>query len=98
MSAAAYGPPFSQDVVLAAAGPLLRTRLGPSGAPTGAAATGRIAAPPERVWAVVTDVGAYAGRIPMIHRVRGDGDRVTVDLRFKISLFSVGFGFVADVK
>jgi hypothetical protein len=50
------------------------------------------------VWAAIADVGGYAGRVPMIHRVRRDGDRVTVGLRFKVSLFSVGFEFVADIR
>jgi ribosome-associated toxin RatA of RatAB toxin-antitoxin module len=68
-----------------------------AGRPSGAAAEARIEQPPERVWAVVSDVGGYAERIPMISRVRLDGDRVTVDLRFKVSLLSVGFHFVAAV-
>ena len=32
----------------------------------------------------------------MIHRIKRDGDRVTVQLKFKVAFFSVGFEFVAD--
>jgi ribosome-associated toxin RatA of RatAB toxin-antitoxin module len=67
------------------------------GRPLGASAEARIEAPVARVWAVVADVDGYAKRIPMIHRVRLDGDRVTVDLRFRVSFLSVGFQFVAEV-
>jgi carbon monoxide dehydrogenase subunit G len=89
---------FSPEAVLAAVGPLLQVRLGPDGLPVAAVAVARVAASPARVWAVVSDVASYAGRVPMMHRVRKDGDRVTVGLRFKVSLFSVGFEFVADVR
>jgi hypothetical protein len=32
----------------------------------------------------------------MIHRARRDGDRITIDLKFKVAILSVGFTFVAD--
>lgn len=89
---------FSPDAVLAAPGPLLQIHLGADGLPARASAAARLRAPPARVWAVISDVDGYAGRVPMIHRVRKDGDRVTVSLRFKVALFSVGFAFVADVR
>jgi carbon monoxide dehydrogenase subunit G len=89
---------FSADDVLAASGPLIEARLGADGLPRGAVAAARVAAPPARVWEVVADVGGYATRVPMIHRVHLAGDRVTVNLGFKVSLFSVGFQFVADVE
>jgi len=76
--------------------PVVRVRLAPDGRPLAASAEGRIERPVGRVWEVIADVGRYAERVPMIHRVRRDGDRVTVDLRFKITLFSVGFQFTAD--
>jgi putative heme iron utilization protein len=44
------------------------------------------------------DVDGFPGRVPMIHRVRLDGDRATVQLMFKLSLFSVGFESVVDVR
>jgi carbon monoxide dehydrogenase subunit G len=88
---------FSPDAVLAAPGTLIQISVGADGLPSGARAAVRIAASPARVWAVISDVDGYAGRVPMIHRVRKNGDRVTVDLRFKVALFSVGFAFVADV-
>lgn len=79
-------------------GPLVQVRLGAGGLPIAARAAGRIAAPPERVWAMITDVESYARHVPMMTRVRQQGDRVTVDLGFKVSLFSVGFHFVAEVQ
>jgi hypothetical protein len=76
--------------------PLVRIVTGGDGRPCGASAVARLEHPVSRVWAVIADVERYAGRIPMIHRVRRDGDRVTVDLKFKLALFSVGFQFTAD--
>jgi ribosome-associated toxin RatA of RatAB toxin-antitoxin module len=67
------------------------------GRPRAASAEARIDRPVSQVWALVTDLDRYAERIPMVHRVRLEGDRVTVDLRFRVSLLSVGFQFVADV-
>jgi len=89
---------FSAEAVLAANGPLVHVRLGADGLPRGAVAAARVAAPPRALWRVIEDVGGYPQRVPMIHRVHKDGDRVTVSLRFKVSLFSTGFEFVADVE
>lgn len=61
-----------------------------------ATAQSRINAPIARVWEVVTDVDKFAERVPMISKVRLDGNRATVSLKFKLSLFSVGFEFVVD--
>jgi ribosome-associated toxin RatA of RatAB toxin-antitoxin module len=88
--------PFTPEQVMAASAPLVALHLGPDGLPAGATAAGRVAATPERVWAVVSDVAAYAAHIPMIYKVKREGDRVTVHLKFKVSLFSAGFDFVAD--
>jgi ribosome-associated toxin RatA of RatAB toxin-antitoxin module len=76
--------------------PHITLHLAPDGQPAGATAVMRIAAPAARVWEVVSDVGQYGGRIPMISRVKRDGDRVQVHLKFRITLFSVGFDFTAD--
>lgn len=38
-------------------------------------------------------VDRFSERIPMIHKVRLDGSRAHVDLKFELSLFSVGFHF-----
>ena len=62
-----------------------------------ATAVTRIDAPVERVWRLVQDVNAYPGRVPMIQRVVSKGDRATVQLKFKMALFSIGFEFVVDV-
>lgn len=77
-------------------GPVLRVRCGQDGMPVGAAASARIERPVARVWAVVTDL-RFARFIPMVHRVRREGDRVTFELKFKIGFFSVGFQFTAAV-
>lgn len=75
----------------------VEVELGPDGQPRAAEAEARVSRPAAALWAAVADLDAYPGRVPMIHRVRRVGDRVTVQLRFKIALFSVGFEFVADV-
>jgi carbon monoxide dehydrogenase subunit G len=62
-----------------------------------ASATTVIDAPVARVWELVEDVEGYAGRVPMIHRVVRDGDRATLQLKFKLSLLAVKFEFVVDV-
>jgi ribosome-associated toxin RatA of RatAB toxin-antitoxin module len=62
-----------------------------------ATAAMRIEAPVAAVWQLVEDVDGYAGRVPMIHRVIRKGDRATLQLKFKLTLFSVGFEFVVDV-
>jgi len=69
-----------------------------AGLPCAARAALRLERPVADVWKVVEDVDRYADRIPMMHRVRRDIDRATVDLKFKVALFSVGFQFVVDVE
>ena len=47
-------------------------------------ATTDIAAPPERVWAVLTDTGAYPEWNPFVRRLEGElreGSRLSVDLQ-----------------
>lgn len=75
---------------------VVHVRHAADGRPAGAAAQGTIDRPVARVWSVIADVERYAGRVPMIHRVKRDGDRVTVDLKFKVAFLSTGFTFVAD--
>lgn len=76
--------------------PTVHVRLGPDGNPAGAAATTHIARPVSRVWGVIADLDGYPGRVPMIDKVRREGDRITVHLKFKVGFFSVGFTFTAD--
>src|SRR5437016_1391382 len=78
--------------------PLVEAHLDADGRPVGATAISTIAAPPARVWDVIFDVTGYAGIVPMIHKVHREGDRVTVKLKFRVSLFSVGFEFTVDAK
>jgi len=71
-------------------------RHGADGRPSGAAAALRLDRPVADVWACIADIQRYAERLPMVHRARRDGDRVTFDLKFRIGFFSVGFQFKAD--
>ena len=78
--------------------PIIEVEVGPDGTPASATATTRVAAPAARVWSHIADVDRYPLFVPMMSKARRDGDRVHVHLKFKISLFSVGFDFVADAK
>jgi carbon monoxide dehydrogenase subunit G len=78
--------------------PLVKVTMGADGRPAGATAACRIPVAHGRVWQVLWDVERYAGRVPMIHRVKRDGDRVKIDLKFKLALFSAGFSFTADLS
>jgi ribosome-associated toxin RatA of RatAB toxin-antitoxin module len=68
-----------------------------AGLPKSAKAEGRIERSVADVWKVIDDVNSYPDRIPMMSRVRLAGERATVDLKFKVALFSVGFQFVVDI-
>jgi hypothetical protein len=85
------------DLVPEGNGAVLRARLGPDGLPVGAAAVARIDRPVAHVWSVMSDL-RFAHYIPMVHRVRQDGDRVTFELKFKVGFFSVGFQFTATAR
>jgi hypothetical protein len=76
----------------------VEVELDGDGRPLGAVATTIVAATPARVWSRIFDVDGYPGIVPMIHKVKREGERVHVQLRFRISLFSVGFEFTADVR
>ena len=78
--------------------PNIEVEVGPDGTPASATATTRVAATPARVWSHILDVDRYPTFVPMLSKVRRDGDRVTVHLKFKVAFFSVGFDFVADAK
>lgn len=78
--------------------PIIEVEVGADGTPASATATTRVAAPTARVWSHIADVDRYPLFVPMMSKARRDGDRVHVHLKFKISLFSVGFDFVADAK
>jgi hypothetical protein len=78
------------------ASPIVALHLGPDGMPAGATAAVRIPQSPEKIWPVIADVQRGTAHIPMISKVKRDGARVNVQLRFRISLFSVGFQFEAD--
>ena len=76
--------------------PTVEVELDSAHQPVAATATQIIAAPRDRVWRALDDVEAYPGLVPMLHKVKRVGDRVTVSLRFRISLFTTGFEFTAD--
>jgi len=81
-----------------AGGPVVQLVLAPDGTPQSAVAGVRLDATPEQIWALVADLPSYATRVPMVNYCRREGDRVTMGLKFKISLFSAKFEFVADAK
>ena len=64
----------------------------------GAVAVAEIAADPARVWGFILNVDGYPGIVPMLHKVKRDGDKVTVHLKFKVALLSVGFDFTCQVS
>jgi ribosome-associated toxin RatA of RatAB toxin-antitoxin module len=78
--------------------PLVQVKVASDHRPLGASAVTRIDRPLARVWQVVSEVDRYAERVPMVHRIRRTGDRVEIDLKFKVALFSAGFQFTAEVK
>jgi ribosome-associated toxin RatA of RatAB toxin-antitoxin module len=82
----------------AGSAPMVQVKTAPDHRPIGASAVTRIERPLARVWQVVADVDRYAERVPMVDRVRRTGDRVDIDLKFRVALFSAGFKFSADVR
>ncbi len=75
----------------------LKVDIGDDGRALGARAEARIDQPVARVWRVIEEVERYSERIPMMKRVRLDGNRAHIDLQFKLSILSMGFHFVVDV-
>jgi len=73
----------------------ITTKLDAKGLPISARCEGDVAATPEKVWQVLADVEGFAGRVPMLSKVVRKGELVEVDLKFRITLFSVGFRFTA---
>jgi len=90
--------PFSADAVRRSGGYLMRIQHGADGVPIGATVSALVRADADTLAEVIADVSGYAGKVPMLHRVRRTGDRVAVELRFGISVFSVRFEFVADAR
>jgi carbon monoxide dehydrogenase subunit G len=86
----------SNVVVPARGNPTVEVELDSAHRPIAATATQVIAAPRERLWRALSDVETYPGLVPMLDKVKRVGDRFTVSLRFRVSLFSAGFEFTAD--
>lgn len=84
---------FAPEAVERAEGHLLVLRASGAGALDLAVAATRIDAPRARVWEMIRDVSHFPSRLPMVHKVDVDGDRVAMKLRFKIAFFSTTFGF-----
>ncbi len=87
--------PFTPAEVEAADAPLIRVRRGFGGRPVGATCAIPVDASQARLWSVVTDLRAYADRIPMMDKVELDDDVATVRLRFRVAIISVTFSFSA---
>lgn len=90
--------PFPIELIAAAKEPLIKLHRSPDGRPVGATACTHVAATPQRLWDVVSDVSHYPERVPMIDKVKIEGDRVTVHLKFKMSIVSAGFNFTAQMS
>jgi ribosome-associated toxin RatA of RatAB toxin-antitoxin module len=86
----------------------IEVRFAADGLPSGAAAERVAAATPAQVWAVIDDLERYPERVPMISKARrvtprapgaplGPRERIEMQLKFRIALFSAKFGFVGDV-
>jgi ribosome-associated toxin RatA of RatAB toxin-antitoxin module len=97
ISAAALG-------ALLADGPLIRVHCLPEGKPRAASSAQLVQAPAEVVWGVLADVTRFPSFVHMVDSVKvlppgpAGEERVQVNLRFKISLFSARFDFLARVK
>ncbi len=84
---------FAPEAVERADGHLLILRSSGAGALDLAVAATRVEASRARVWDMIRDVSHFPSRLPMVHQVHVDGDRVAMQLRFKIAFFSTKFGF-----
>lgn len=87
---------FPAALIEASPEPLIQVHLGADGGPVGSTAVRRVGVSPARMWAIISDVGSYGGRVPMMDQVRMDGRFVTAQLRFGVSLFSTKFSFKVE--
>ena len=85
--------PFSPSLVTKDAGPLIRLHVSPTGKPIGAWGAISISRPLDEAWKTIAEVQHLWDRVPMVHRVDVGTDRLRMQLRFKIALFAVTFGF-----
>ncbi len=88
--------PFSVETLANAPHPLIAVERRENGRLCAATAGLRIDVSPEQLWKVLADLPNYHKRVPMMSRVAVADRRIAVDLKFRMSLFSVGFSFVAD--
>ena len=75
--------------------PLVRLEVDAEALPVGATGELVIDASPAEVWRVVRDIDRYAERLPMVHRMIVDGDKVVMKLKFRLAIFSARFGFTS---
>lgn len=68
------------------------------GYPAVASASCHVAAPLERVFAVVSAVSEYTALVPMLHDVKLERGVATVSLRVGLGLLGSNFSFVARVE
>jgi ribosome-associated toxin RatA of RatAB toxin-antitoxin module len=96
-------PPETLTQALSA-GPLIRVHCLPAGKPRAASSAQLVAAPAARVWEILADVTRFPTFVNMVESVKilppgpAGEERVQVNLRFKITLFSARFDFLARVK
>jgi carbon monoxide dehydrogenase subunit G len=75
--------------------PLVEVELDRDGYPASATAAIRLGRPRDDVWALLGEVERFTRHIPMIRRAHRDGDRITLELRFKVAVFSAKFAVTA---
>jgi len=85
--------PYSSATVSATHEPLLAVESTSDGLPVASTAVQVVNASPARVWEIISDPVRFTKRVPMIDHVKVDGDRVRMELRFKVALLSFGFKF-----
>lgn len=71
--------------------PLILVGQGRDARPVSATAACIIEAPLQKVWDVIANPERFATQVPMIDKVKRTDDRVKIDLKFRVALFSVGF-------
>lgn len=95
---ATEGPTGALGVAPGPNEPVAQVHLDAEGRPSGATAVALIAAPPAAVWASLRDFEGAVTRIPMLSKIHIEEQRITVGLRFKISLFSARFQFTGELS
>lgn len=90
--------PFSVVTVGESTEPLLAVESTRDGLPIASTAAQVVNASPAKLWEIVSDPQRFTKRVPMIDHVVVNGDRVKMELKFKVALLSFGFRFECTSK